>query len=195
MALLNPYAVYSDGFPTKQLTVTAASNATPIVITTSAVHGLQEGNLVTIVNVGGNTAANVTGNAISIVDRFNFSLNSVAGNGAYTSGGTVQTIVGGQLVAALSAPDARRVQGTFETTGGDGSDVAFTVNFIDGTSVLPFTPTAILISRIPATTGANEAASSIVASVTTLANTSFVVTLSAAPASGKDMKFAFQAWA
>ena len=99
-------------------------------------------------------------------------------------------------VLAFGGSDNRTFayKGTFESTGGDGSDAAFDVNFIDGTETLPFTPTVVLISRIPATTGANEAASSIVASVTAITATKFTVTLSAAPASGKDAKFGFLAW-
>lgn len=69
-------------------TVTAATNATPIVITTSAPHGLLTGQSVTIYGVAGNTAAN--GNWIITSTGTNtFSLIGSVGNGAYTSGGTV----------------------------------------------------------------------------------------------------------
>lgn len=67
-------------------TITAASNASPIVIT-SASHGLQTGNVITISSVGGNTAAN----GRWVVTRINantFSLDGSVGNGSYTSGGT-----------------------------------------------------------------------------------------------------------
>ena len=67
-------------------TITGATNATPIVIT-SANHKLQTGDRVTIVNVGGNTAANGTW-AITFVSSNTFSLDGSVGNGAYTSGGT-----------------------------------------------------------------------------------------------------------
>lgn len=72
-------------------TITAASNATPIVIT-SATHGYTTGDAVTIASVGGNTAAN--GNwIVTVVDANSYSLATLAGvasvgNGAYTSGGT-----------------------------------------------------------------------------------------------------------
>lgn len=68
-------------------TVTGATNANPIVITTSAAHNLSTGNRVTITGVGGNTAANTTAN-ITVLTSTTFSLDSVAGNGAYTSGGS-----------------------------------------------------------------------------------------------------------
>ena len=76
-------------------TVTGATNATPIVVTTSAAHGMIPGNRVEITGVGGNTAANGTFVVTAVGSTTTFSLGdttdgtSVAGNGAYTSGGTV----------------------------------------------------------------------------------------------------------
>lgn len=71
--------------------VTDATNATPIVIT-SVTHGLKTNDVVTIANVMGNFAANGTF-AITRVDADTFSLqnsagSNVAGTGTYTSGGT-----------------------------------------------------------------------------------------------------------
>lgn len=65
--------------------VTGATNANPIVIT-SAAHGLQTGARVKVQNVGGNTNANTTA-TITRVDADNFSLDGVSGNSNYTSGG------------------------------------------------------------------------------------------------------------
>lgn len=76
-------------------TVSGATNATPIVVTTTAAHGMIPGNRVEISGVGGNTAANGTFVVIAVGTSTTFSLgdttngSSVAGNGAYTSGGTV----------------------------------------------------------------------------------------------------------
>jgi hypothetical protein len=69
--------------------ITAASNATPIVIT-AAGHGYSTGDVVTIANVGGNTAANGTWTiTLDGVDPTNkISLNTSIGNGNWTSGGT-----------------------------------------------------------------------------------------------------------
>lgn len=69
------------------LTITGATNATPIVITTSAAHGLSTGNEVLIYGVQGNPAANGL-HQITVLTTTTFSLDGVAGNGAYTSGGT-----------------------------------------------------------------------------------------------------------
>ena len=70
----------------EQESITAASNASPIVIT-SANHGLTTGARVTISGVLGNTAANGTF-VVTRIDANTFSLASSAGNGAYTSGGS-----------------------------------------------------------------------------------------------------------
>lgn len=66
--------------------LTAASNASPIVITSTA-HGLTTGARVTITGVVGNTAANGTF-VITKVTADTFSLDGSSGNGEYTSGGT-----------------------------------------------------------------------------------------------------------
>jgi hypothetical protein len=66
-------------------TITAASNANPIVIT-SVAHGLSTGARVTITGVVGNTAANTTA-VVTKLTADTFSI-PTAGNGAYTSGGT-----------------------------------------------------------------------------------------------------------
>ena len=66
--------------------ITGASNANPIVIT-SAAHGLTNGTRVTITGVGGNTNANTTA-TVANKTTDTYELASVAGNGAYTSGGT-----------------------------------------------------------------------------------------------------------
>jgi hypothetical protein len=65
--------------------ITGATNASPIVIT-SVAHGLTTGARVTITGVAGNTAANTTA-VVTKLTADTFSI-AVAGNGAYTSGGT-----------------------------------------------------------------------------------------------------------
>ena len=69
-------------------TVNAATNATPIKITTTAAHGFRSGMIKKVVNVGGNTAANGTWK-VTVVDATNFTLDGSVGNGAFTSGGIV----------------------------------------------------------------------------------------------------------
>lgn len=72
--------------------ITGATNATPIVITTSTEHGLNDGQTVTIGSVGGNTAANGTW-AVTLISPTTFSLDTSVGNGTYTSGGTVTSVL------------------------------------------------------------------------------------------------------
>lgn len=73
---------------TTSRTVTAATNATPIQITTSVANALTTGQTVTIFGVTGNIAANGTF-VITVINSTNFTLNSSVGNGAYISGGTI----------------------------------------------------------------------------------------------------------
>lgn len=82
-------AVHLVGYPTvaAALTVTAATNVNPIVVTTSASHGLATGDTVTITGVVGNTAANGTF-VVTSVSATTFSI-PATGNGAWISGGSV----------------------------------------------------------------------------------------------------------
>jgi hypothetical protein len=85
--------------------VTGATNVNPIVVTSTA-HGLVTGDSVLIVGVLGNTAANGSF-AVTKIDANTFSI-PIAGNGAYTSGGTwtwcVTTLANGQGVRKSSVP-------------------------------------------------------------------------------------------
>lgn len=70
------------------LSVTGATNATPIQITTASSHGYTTGQSVSISGVAGNTNAN--GSWLITVNGTNtFTLTGSAGSGTYTSGGTV----------------------------------------------------------------------------------------------------------
>jgi hypothetical protein len=73
-------------------TITQATNANPIVITTAANHNLNTNDLVTIANCTGNTAANGTWLA-TVISPTSFSI-PTTGNGSYVSGGTFSTPAG-----------------------------------------------------------------------------------------------------
>lgn len=97
-----------DGVGPVELAVTGATNASPIVITSTA-HGLVTGDRVTIASVGGNTAAN--GNwTITKNDANTFSLDGSTGNGAYTSGGEVYRQLRLQSVVIRGATQGRIVK-------------------------------------------------------------------------------------
>jgi hypothetical protein len=66
--------------------VTAATNTSPIGITTASAHKLSTGMSVTISNVGGNTAANGTWTA-TVTDATHFTLNGSSSSGNYSGGG------------------------------------------------------------------------------------------------------------
>lgn len=73
--------VSSAGF-----TITNATNASPIVITTSTPHGFVTGQIVNIGGVQGNLNANGTF-TITLLTGTTFSLDGSVGNGVYTGGG------------------------------------------------------------------------------------------------------------
>jgi ubiquitin-activating enzyme E1-like protein len=75
--------------PVAHVAVSAASNATPIVVTTDMQHGLSGGDTVWISDVGGNAAANGTW-TVTVLDPTHFRLNGSSGSGGYTSGGIVK---------------------------------------------------------------------------------------------------------
>ena len=106
----------SDGVTTDVAikAVTAASNATPIVVTCTS-HGFANGDTVVIESVGGNTAAN---NVWVVANQAanTFELTGSTGNGAYTSGGIAICLgpsAAGQTIDDFSAG----VVGTDATLG------------------------------------------------------------------------------
>ncbi len=81
----------SVGNGVSTFTVTGATNANPIVITTSVAHPFVTGNSVIVRNVAGNTAANGTF-TITKLTATTFSLTGAVGNGTFT--GTAGTVGG-----------------------------------------------------------------------------------------------------
>jgi hypothetical protein len=75
------------GFVAEQITktITGATNASPISITSTA-HGFSTGDVVAIYGVTGNTAANASW-TITKIDANTYTLNGSVGSGAYISGG------------------------------------------------------------------------------------------------------------
>ena len=66
--------------------ITAATNASPIAISTTRSHGLSTGAQVFVQGVNGNLAANGQW-TVTVTGGNSYTLNGSAGNGAYTSGG------------------------------------------------------------------------------------------------------------
>ena len=88
--------------PVNTTTITAATNASPIAITTAFPHGYQTGQQVTISGAGGNTAANGTF-TITVTDASDFTLNGSTGNGVYTNGGAATGILSGNVILPPSS--------------------------------------------------------------------------------------------
>lgn len=116
-------------------TVNDATNATPIVITTTAAHGLQNGQVVTISGVSGNDAANGT---FKVADKTSttFELTTmadadVAGDGGYTSGGTGN--VTGLYYFTLSLASA-----SYEAGKNYSVSISWAVSSVRGGCVLTF---------------------------------------------------------
>ena len=96
-------AYTSGGKAVPTISVTAATNASPIQITTAVPHGIAGNNApVSITGVLGNTAAN--GNfLVTVINSTTFTLNGTTGSGTYTSGGTV-TVQANSMRATLNVP-------------------------------------------------------------------------------------------
>lgn len=72
-------------------TISAASNATPIVLTVGSITGFANGDLAIVEGVLGNLNANGTF-FISSVAGSNITLDGSAGSGVYTSGGRIKKL-------------------------------------------------------------------------------------------------------
>ncbi len=106
--------------------ISGATNATPIVVTTGAAHGLTTGMSVKIASVGGNTAANGL-QRVTVLTSTTFSLDNTVGNGAYTSGGTVQPpmVVTTASAHKLATFNIVPISGVGGNTAANGYQTAF----------------------------------------------------------------------
>lgn len=113
-------------------TIANATNANPIVVTTSANHGITTGQPVTVSGVGGNTAAN--GDFIAtLLSPTTFSI-PIAGNGAYTSGGAwhstglYRVTLSGSVLNSLESGKTYTAVVTFAVAGDQRTELhTFTV--------------------------------------------------------------------
>ena len=82
--------------------ISGATNATPIVLTVAAAHGLVNGDLIGVAGVGGNTAANGFVWEVTASGATNVTLVGSTGNGAFTTNGTWYKITGSAPATALT---------------------------------------------------------------------------------------------
>nr|AUN37430.1 hypothetical protein [uncultured bacterium] len=116
-----------DAVAPATVAISGATNASPIVVTTSAPHLLNNDDRVFIAGVVGNTNANGI-RKVKVLTSTTFSLlnektgAAIAGNAAYVSGGTVQPIL--------------RLDSVVPTPGGSGGIVAVRLQVKNGTVTL-----------------------------------------------------------
>ena len=110
----------SDGVPLSALTINAATNATPIVVTTSTNHGVTDFSYGTITGVVGTTSANGTW-ILERVSNTQLRLRGSVGNGAYVSGGSLVIAGTFATIAELRNPnDAGMQTTTVDVSAHDG---------------------------------------------------------------------------
>jgi len=124
--------------PLGSYTITAASNTSPIAITTALPHGYETGIAVSISGAVGNTAANGTF-TITVTGPTSFTLNGSAGNGTWTSGGAaVASLSGNPIIPATpSASSTPELNAVAASLGLRANDI---------TAVLAFTGAANALS-------------------------------------------------
>ncbi len=140
MKLCYEFWAYCVNGTNQMLTVTAASNANPINITTSSPHGLITNQFIGVYGVVGNTAAN-GGWTVTVTSPTTFNLNGAAGNGAYLSGGTIM-VPGGLPISPTSAPAGFFEGSSVLALGNDGVTSAIG-NTLTAASSTPFNSTMI----------------------------------------------------
>lgn len=107
----------TDTYSKTQKTITGATNASPIVITSTA-HGYADGDRVLIEGVAGNTAANGMWTVANQTAN-TFELAGSTGNGAYTSGGTANVYE--QLSVQATPSEAGVIEFYVDCDGNAGS--------------------------------------------------------------------------
>lgn len=110
-----------------KMTITGATNATPIVITATA-HGRSTGDKVFIDSVEGNTAVNGSWTITKITDN-TFSLDGSVGNGSYTSGGTAYLLPKANEDLVNKAYADKKLIGTCSTASGTAEKAVICSDF------------------------------------------------------------------
>jgi hypothetical protein len=115
--------------------VIGSTNATPIVITTSAPHGLVSGAFVKVDGVGGNTSANNTW-VITVIDASNFSLNDSTGTAGYTGGGAWTSGVAAITYSNVQSPQDAKIarRQLLRNTDGEANTFYVDIDTFDLTS-------------------------------------------------------------
>ncbi len=113
--------------------ITAATNASPIVITSTA-HGLSTGDVVKIEGVGGNTSANNTW-VVTVLTANTFSLDESHGTADYTGSGTWTSGVSSLTYSSVAVPTEAKVARRQILRNTDGQTTTFYVD-VDTTDLI-----------------------------------------------------------
>jgi hypothetical protein len=124
-------AVQAVAVTLESISVTNASNQTPIVITVGSTTGLANGMTVQVSGVQGNTSANGEW-VISGLTSTTFTFNNSAGNGAYTTGG----VVAASATAITGASNATPIVITIGSTTGLANGMVVSVSSVQGNTAL-----------------------------------------------------------
>jgi len=140
------------------LNVTAATQASPITITTSTPHNLTTNQIVGVYGVEGNTNAN-GGWSVVVVNSTQFNLSGSVGNAPYTNGGRV-FIPGGMPISPTSGPTGFFEGASVVATGTDGVTSSIG-NTLTAASSVPFNSTMtgkhVVVWLAGASTGVSQA--------------------------------------
>jgi hypothetical protein len=110
-----------DGIVLPALTITAASNTVPIVVTTSTPHNVIDVSYGTITGITGTTSAN-GGWVLQAVTPTTLQLRKSVGNGAYISGGTLTLASTFAAIAELrDVQDAGKRADLIDVSAHDGN--------------------------------------------------------------------------
>jgi hypothetical protein len=126
----------SDGVPLSALTINAATNTTPILVTTTAPHGIVDVSVVTITGVLGNLGANGTF-IVQQTSTTQLRLRGSVGTGAYTSGGSlVRTGTFATIAEVTNLRDIGLMATLVETSAHDGNGYASRIpTFLNGNTL------------------------------------------------------------
>lgn len=113
------WAGVAAGFTTEQKTISGATAATPGVITTSAVHGLTDGDRVIIQDVVGMVELNSNTYQVDVLTTTTFALQDFKGNSIDTSGFTAYSS-GGEITRIRDSGDIENAEETYILTLGTG---------------------------------------------------------------------------
>lgn len=126
-------------------TISNATNASPIVVTSTA-HGLVTGTVVKVDGVGGNTSANNTW-VITVVNANTFSLNDSHGTDDYNGGGTWISGIASISYSNVQVPTETKVVRRQILRNTDGQATTFYVD-VDTTDITGSTFSSSLIDSL-----------------------------------------------